>query len=68
MIPTEIDRQRVQQQLAAGAQFVDVLPAEEYEAEHIPDAISIPLKELNRDTAARLDPSRPAIVYCWDHQ
>ena len=68
MIPTEIDRQRVQQLLAAGTQLVDVLPAEEHEAEHIPGAISIPLKELNRDTAARLDPSRPVIVNCWDHQ
>ena len=64
-MPTEIDRQRVQQLLAAGAQFVDVLPAEEHEAEHLPGAI---IKELTRDTAARLDPSRPAIVYCWDHK
>ena len=47
---------------------MDVLPAEEYKAEHIPGAISIPLKELNRDTAATLDRDRPVIVYCWDHQ
>ena len=65
-MPTEIDRREVQRLLGAGAQLVDVLPAEEYEAEHIPGAISIPLKELNRDTAARLDPIRPVIIYCWD--
>ena len=67
-MPTEIDRREVRRLLEQGAQLVDVLPAEEYEAEHIPGAISIPLKELNRDTAARLDPSRPVIVNCWDHQ
>ena len=30
-----------------GAQPVDVLPREEYEDEHLPRAISIPLKELD---------------------
>ncbi len=52
----------------AGAQLVDVLPADEYEAEHIAGAINLPLKELNRETAARLDRNRPVIVYCWDFQ
>ncbi len=65
---TEIDRHDVQRLVAEGAQLVDVLPAEEYAAEHIAGAISIPLKELNRATAARLDPPRPVIVYCWDYQ
>ncbi len=67
-MPTEIDRRRVQELLATGAQLVDVLPAEEYAAEHIAGAVSIPLKELNRETASRLDPGRPVIVYCWDYQ
>ncbi|MDP9364216.1 MAG: rhodanese-like domain-containing protein [Chloroflexota bacterium] len=65
---TEIDRHDVQRLVAEGGQLVDVLPAEEYAAEHIAGAISIPLKELNRATAARLDPTRPVIVYCWDYQ
>jgi rhodanese-related sulfurtransferase len=30
-----------------GAQLVDVLPREEYEDEHLPRAINIPLKELD---------------------
>ncbi len=67
-MPTEIDRHGVQRLLAANAQLVDVLPVEEYAAEHIAGALSLPLKTLNRDTAARLDPSRPVIVYCWDYQ
>jgi rhodanese-related sulfurtransferase len=54
--------------LGAGAQLVDVLPAKAYAAEHIPGAISIPLQALGRDTAGRLDPGGPVIVYCHDYQ
>ncbi len=67
-MPTEIDRHEVQRLLAAGAQLVDVLPPEEYEAEHLPGAISIPLKTLDRQTTAPLDRHRPVIIYCWDTQ
>jgi len=67
-MPREIQRDEVQRMVAAGAQLVDVLPRAEYDAEHIAGAINIPLKELNRETAARLDPGRPVIVYCWDYQ
>lgn len=67
-MPTEITRHDVQRLLAAGAQLVDVLPADEYEAEHIPGAVNLPLKELTGETARRLDPSRGVIVYCWDYQ
>jgi rhodanese-related sulfurtransferase len=65
---TKIDRHGVREMLGAGAQLVDVLPAKEYAAEHIPGAISIPLKTLGRDTIGRLDPGRPVIVYCHDYQ
>ncbi len=67
-MPIELHRHDVQRLVAEGAQLVDVLPAEEYVAEHIAGAISLPLKALNRETAARLDRERPVIVYCWDHQ
>ncbi len=67
-MPTEVNREDVQRLLTAGAQLVDVLPAAEYAAEHIAGAISLPLKKLDRETAARLDSSRPVIVYCWDYQ
>jgi rhodanese-related sulfurtransferase len=49
-----------------GAQLVEVLPAEDYEEEHLQGAISLPLRELTAETAAVLDRGRPVIVYCWD--
>jgi rhodanese-related sulfurtransferase len=67
-MPTEVRRHDVQRLLTEGAQLVDVLSAEEYDAEHIAGAVNIPLKELTRETVSRLDPSRPVIVYCWDYQ
>jgi rhodanese-related sulfurtransferase len=67
-MPTDIDRHRVQELLSQGAQLVEVLPAAEYAAGHLPGALSLPLKTLNRQTAARLDPQRPIIVYCHDFQ
>ena len=63
-----IDRHSVQQLVQQGAQLIDVLGAREYEAEHIPGAINIPLKTLSRETAKRLDPRRPVITYCHDYQ
>ena len=65
-MPIDIQRDEVRRLLAAGAQLVDVLPRAEYEAEHIAGAISIPLKELDRQSTAILDRDRPVIVYCWD--
>jgi rhodanese-related sulfurtransferase len=63
-----IGRERVQELLAAGAQLVEALPPEEFEDEHLPGAVNIPLKQLNADTAAQLDRARPVIVYCYDYQ
>jgi rhodanese-related sulfurtransferase len=54
--------------LQAGAQLVEVLPRREYEEEHLPGAISIPLREMSRETTSQLDTSRPVIVYCYDYQ
>ncbi len=61
-----IDRGQLQELVADGAQLVEVLPADEYKEDHIPGARSIPLRQLDRETAAALDPKRPVIVYCWD--
>ena len=63
---THIDRDRLRELVAGGAQLVEVLPAKEYEEDHLPGALSIPLKRLDRDAVATLDPKRPLIVYCWD--
>ena len=67
-MPTAIFRDEVRALLGEGAQLVDVLLREEYEDEHLPGAISIPLKELNRQTTTRLKRDAPVIVYCHDYQ
>jgi rhodanese-related sulfurtransferase len=68
-MPTLIDRQEVQRLLAAEqGQLVDVLPRAEYEDEHLPGAINIPLKELDHETTRMLDHGRPVIAYCYDYQ
>ena len=64
----QIDRDRLRGLLRDGAVLIDVLPAEEYEAEHIPGAINIPLKTLGRGTTRQLESDRPLIVYCHDYQ
>ena len=65
----EIDRDEVRRLIAEeGAQVVEVLPAKEYEEEHLPGAVSLPLKELGNDAVGALDRSRPVIVYCYDYQ
>ena len=66
-MPTSILRDDVQRLIDGdAAQLVDVLPPREYEDEHIAGAISIPLRQLNRETVGRLDPGRPLIVYDHD--
>jgi rhodanese-related sulfurtransferase len=67
-VPTGIDRHEVQLLLDEGAQLVEVLPSAEYEEEHLPGAINIPLKELNRETMRQLKRDQPVIVYCHDYQ
>ena len=65
-MPTTIGRDRVRQLISQGAQLVEVLPAAEYADEHLPGAISIPLKELDRDRVRGLYPDRSVVVYCYD--
>ncbi len=66
-MPTSVDRAEVRRLVAEeDAQLAEVLPRDEYDEEHLPEAIHLPLKELDAETAAALDRSRPVIVYCWD--
>ena len=65
-MPTEIDRTKVQSLVQQGAQLVEVLPADEYEEDHLPGATSLPLSHLETEAVKRLDQARPVIVYCWD--
>ena len=67
-MPTPIDRDKVQQLLRERAQLVEVLPRAEYEDEHLPGAINIPLKELDRESVQHLERGGPVIVYCYDSQ
>lgn len=66
-MPTAIGRDDVQRFVESGAQLVEVLPRKEYNGEHLPGAIHLPLRSLTSNSAdGVLDRSRPVIVYCWD--
>ena len=68
-MPTPIDRDELQRLLRdENAQLVEVLPPDEFDDEHLPGAMNIPLKTLDPPTARRLDRERPVIVYCYDTQ
>jgi rhodanese-related sulfurtransferase len=68
-MPTPIGHDEVQRLVREErAQVVEVLPPEEFEDEHLPGALNLPLKSLDRASAGALDPGRPVIVYCYDDQ
>ena len=63
-MPISIFRDEVQRLLRdEAAQLVEVLPAPEFEGEHIEGAINISLGDLNEQTTSGLDQDRPVIVY-----
>jgi len=65
-MPSEIDRNQVRRLVERGAQLVEVLPPDEYEEDHLPTAISLPLRRLETEAVSLLDRTRAVIVYCWD--
>ena len=65
-MPISIERNELLVLLDGGAQLVEVLSRGEYDEEHLPGAIHLPLKSLTADAAQVLDPARPVVVYCWD--
>ena len=65
-MPKEVDRDGLRRMVERGAQLVEVLPAEEYAEDHLPGAISIPLRRIDAEGARKLDTNRAVIVYCWD--
>jgi rhodanese-related sulfurtransferase len=68
-MPRLIDRDEVRRLIAEeNAQLVEVLPAADYEQEHITGAANIPLKELDERALRELDRPRPVIVYCNNYQ
>ena len=60
---TNIDRAELLTLIADGAQIVDVLPSAEFEADHIPGAVSIPLRRLTAETSEVLTRDKPVVVY-----
>jgi rhodanese-related sulfurtransferase len=67
-MPARIEFEEFRRLRDEGAQIVEVLPKDEYEWAHVPDAINLPLKELDAPTAAaRLDRERQLVVYCHDY-
>ncbi len=67
-MPAQIDTDRALRLHREGAQFVEVLGKKEYEAEHLPGAVHIPLRHLDAEAPEKLDRHRPVVVYCWDYQ
>ena len=67
-MPRILERDEVRRLVVdEGARLVDVLPNREYEDEDLEGAVNLPLKELNRASAGRLDRDRPVITYCHDY-
>ena len=65
-MPQPIDRDEMRRLVGAGAQLVEVLPANEYKEDHLPGAISMLLRRLEKEARSSLDRGRPLVVYCWD--
>lgn len=62
-----IELARLRELLDGGAQLVEVLPPAEYAEEHLPGAVSVPLKKLDAESTAQLDRRKAVVVYCWDY-
>jgi rhodanese-related sulfurtransferase len=59
-----VSREELRRRLAEGSVvLVDVRPAEEFQAGHIPGAVSMPMEELGR-RSARLPARKEVIAYC----
>jgi len=67
-MPQDIGTREAMRLHRDGAQFVEVLGKAEFGEEHLPGAIHIPLRRLDRDGPEMLDRSRPVVVYCMDYQ
>jgi rhodanese-related sulfurtransferase len=65
-MPTHVGREDVQRLVRQGAQLVEVLPRKEFDEQHLPGAIHLPLRKIDAEMGASLDPTRPVVVYCWD--
>lgn len=67
-MPTFIETHEARRLHGEGAQFVEVLGRSEYDEEHLPGAIHIPLRRIDEIAPRVLDRGRPVVAYCWDYQ
>jgi phage shock protein E len=67
-VPRIADTRQTQRLMDEGAQVIEVLPESAWRKEHLPGALSIPLPQLRKGSVRHLDPSRPTVVYCYDHE
>jgi rhodanese-related sulfurtransferase len=65
-MPQPLDRDEARRLIERGAQLVDVLPANEFEDDHLPGAINMPLRRIEGEARNVLDRGRPVVVYCSD--
>lgn len=55
---------QILEMIKGGAKVVDVRSAEEYEDEHFPNAINIPVNTIQTRTAELGNKDAPIVVYC----
>jgi rhodanese-related sulfurtransferase len=67
-MPVELRKEEVRQMFRDGAQLVEVLSPKAYQKIHLAEAINLPLYKLDAESSARLDKSKPVIVYCAGYQ
>jgi rhodanese-related sulfurtransferase len=63
-----IDFSRVIELQKRGALLLEVLSRKQFDEQHIPGAISLPLSKFTPSEVAKLDKNRATVVYCWDYQ
>ncbi len=63
-MPTKIDRHELQRLVSEeSGQIVEVLPEAEFAEAHLPGAVNVSLKDLDRETTGGLTKDEPVIVY-----
>ncbi|MPZ13142.1 MAG: hypothetical protein GEU73_01730 [Chloroflexi bacterium] len=67
-MPTAIDRNDLRELARSGAQLIEVLPRQEYDDEHLPGAINMPLTRMDGESGAEFRRDVPVVVYCQDYQ
>lgn len=61
-----IDRETLKRKIDGGDTFhlVEVLPSKDFEEEHLPGAINVPLSKIGRVARERFEPNDEIVVYC----